>query len=216
MSDSKHKRKHNPEEDIEFTVGVPGGQSIPTEQVGKAYCVDTPSHDEPPISSEEKPEKRAVMGDEIESLKQALADAQTKINEYSEGWQRERADFANYKKRIEREQAQTYQNAAANIIKKYLVILDDLERALKARPGGDGAGWAEGIELIYRKLQAIVEAEGITTMKVEGEIFNPSLHEAISQEENSNYQSGQIIEVIQQGYMLGDRVIRPALVRVAR
>jgi molecular chaperone GrpE len=155
--------------------------------------------------------------DTISGLQNELAVTQAKADEYLEGWQRSRADFANYKKRVERDQAQTYQNAAASILKRYLGIIDDLERALKSRPAdGDGAAWAEGIELIYRKLLSILESEGIQPMDAEGMLFDPNLHEAIMSEDSDQHESGQIIEVLQQGYLLGDRVLRPAMVRVAR
>lgn len=146
-----------------------------------------------------------------------LEESQAKANEYLDGWQRARAEFANYKKRVDREQAQVYQTTAGNIIKRYMEILDDLERALKNRPAeGDGAAWAEGIDLIYRKLQALLEAEGVKPMEAEGQFFDPNLHEAISHEAAPGLESGQIIEVVKQGYMLGDRVLRPAWVRVAK
>ena len=149
-------------------------------------------------------------------LQQSLVDCQAKADEYLDGWQRPRADFANYKKRIEREQAQVYQKAAGSIFKRHLEVLDDLERALKNRPQeGDGAIWAEGIELVYRKLTNILENEGVKVMQAEGQNFDPNLHEAISSEDSPQHESGQIIEVLQKGYLLGDRVLRPALVRVA-
>ena len=154
---------------------------------------------------------------DFDALQADLDAWQVKASEYLDGWQRSRADFANYKKRIEREQEQVYQNAAGSIIKRYLDVLDDLERALKNRPqAGDGAAWAEGIELIYRKFSVLLENEGVTAMQAEGEYFDPNLHEAITQEDNQDYESGQIIEVIKQGYLLGDRVLRPAQVRIAR
>lgn len=155
--------------------------------------------------------------DPVSILKNELAETQAKANEYLDGWQRARADFSNYKKRVEREQSQIYQNAAGSILKRYLGIVDDLERALKNRPqDGDGAAWADGIELIYRKLLSILESEGIQPMDAEGKAFDPNLHEAIMSEESNEHESGQIIEVLQQGYMLGDKVLRPAMVRVAR
>jgi molecular chaperone GrpE len=148
-------------------------------------------------------------------LTKELEQTRQQATQNLEGWQRERAEFSNYKRRIEREQAQAAQNITAEVIRKYLVILDDLERALKARPtDGEGAAWAQGIELIYRKLQNIIEAEGIT--RLEAEMFDPNIHEAISNEESPDHESGDIIEVVQQGYKIGDRIIRPALVRVAR
>jgi len=154
---------------------------------------------------------------DFDALQAELDAWQAKASEYLDGWQRSRADFANYKKRIEREQEQVYQNAAGSIIKRYLDVLDDLERALKNRPqSGDGAAWAEGIELICRKFSVLLENEGVRAMRAEGEYFDPNLHEAITQEDDQDYESGQIIEVIKQGYLLGDRVLRPAQVRIAR
>ncbi|MGB9672534.1 MAG: nucleotide exchange factor GrpE [Anaerolineales bacterium] len=152
-----------------------------------------------------------------ENLNNKIEELEKKANEYLDGWQRSRAEFANYKKRVEREQAQAYQMAAANIIKKFLEIADDLERALKNRPQDpEGAEWANGIELIYRKLLAMIEAEGVKMMDVSGQTFDPNLHEAVSHEEVPGYSEGEIIEVVKQGYLLGDRVLRPATVRVAR
>ena len=154
---------------------------------------------------------------DLEELLQERDDARAKADEYLDGWQRSMAEFANYKRRVEREQAQAYQVAGGNIIKRYLGVLDDLERALKNRPkDGDGAAWSEGVELIYRKFLAILESEGVKPMEAAGQFFDPNYHEAILSEDNDHYESGQIIEVLQQGYMLGDRVLRPAGVRVAR
>jgi molecular chaperone GrpE len=151
------------------------------------------------------------------TLQQELNETRAKANEYLDGWQRGLAEFANYKKRVEREQAQSYQNAAGNIIKRYLDVVDDLERALKNRPKeGEGVSWADGVELIYRKFLNIIENEGVQPVGKPGEDFDPTLHEAITSEENDQYSSGQIIEVLHQGYILGDRLLRPAMVRVAK
>jgi len=146
-----------------------------------------------------------------------LEECRAKANEYLEGWQRARAEFANYKRRVEREQSQYQLNATGNVIRRYLDILDDLDRALKNRPQeGEGAAWAQGIELIYRKFQNLLEAEGVVAMDSEAQMFDPNFHEAISSEDSPDHESGQIIEVLKQGYLIGDRVLRPALVRVAR
>jgi molecular chaperone GrpE len=154
--------------------------------------------------------------EEIDRLKAELNEMRAKADEYLDGWQRSRAEFANYKRRVERDQAQVYQTAAGSILKRYLDVIDDLERALKNKPQkGDGADWAQGIELIYRKMLALLESEGVKPMEAEGETFDPNLHEAISQEPSPDHESGQVIEVVKQGYMLGEKVIRPALVRVA-
>jgi len=155
--------------------------------------------------------------EEVELLEKELEQSRAETREYLDGWQRSRAEFANYKKRVDRDQAQIHQIVAGNIFKRYLEILDDLDRALKHRPqDGEGATWAEGIELIFHKFLSILEAEGIEVMETEGKYFDPNLHEAISQTDVAGYESGQIVEVIHKGYMIGERVLRPAQVRVAK
>jgi molecular chaperone GrpE len=154
---------------------------------------------------------------DIAALQAELDELRAKSQEYLDGWQRERAEFANYKRRVEREREQFHQNATGTIVRRYLEVLDDLERALKNRPAeGEGATWAEGIELIYRKVLAILESEGVQPMEATGQSFDPNYHEAISHENHPDHESGQIIEVVKSGYLIGDRVLRPALVRVAQ
>ncbi len=150
----------------------------------------------------------------LEELQQQLAEAQAQAAEYKHGWQRAVAEFQNYRRRVELEKNEAYQAALAEIIQRYLPILDDLERALATRPAD--LPWADGIELIYRKWQALLEAEGVTRIPAEGEVFDPRVHEAIAQEVCENCESGRVVEVIRQGYMLGERLIRPALVKVAQ
>ena len=154
--------------------------------------------------------------DELSTLEASLLESQAKAEEYLDGWQRSRAEFSNYKKRIVREREQIHQTAKGKIIIEFLDILDDLERALKNCPeAGEGAEWAAGIELIYQKLQLKLEMHGVEPMNAEGEKFDPNLHEALMQEENDEYESDCVIEVVQKGYRIGDRVLRPAQVRVA-
>lgn len=172
------------------------------------------------IIPEEVTEVPAVIPEEeISQLRAELDEAKRKEDEYLAGWQRERAEFFNFKKRVEREQAQGGQNAFVNAIRRYLDIADDLERALKSknRPNeGEGGIWAQGIDLIHRKMLAAFEADGIKLIETNGKFFDPNMHEAISHEDSPGHESGQIIEVVQPGYILGERVIRPARVRVAR
>jgi molecular chaperone GrpE len=174
------------------------------------------NHDHP--SKEEAAQtENGVSLEEFEAVKAELEAAQAKAKEYFDGWQRERADFSNYKRRVDREQATLAQNISGEVIKKYLLILDDLDRAMKLRPNeGEVSAWADGIELIYRKFQNIIDVEGIRRIPAETEEFNPMRHEAISFEDSPEHSSGQIIGVVQEGYTLGDRVLRPARVRVAR
>lgn len=172
--------------------------------------------EEEDLMEEELKAATLEMEREFEALSQELEEAQAKAEEYLNGWQRALADFTNYKRRIERDQQQTMQNTVGSVVKRYLPILDDLERALNNRPkDGEGAVWANGIELIYRKFLMSLEADGVKSMQAEGQMFDPNLHEAISQEPSQEHDSGQIIEVLQKGYLIGERVLRPAVVRVA-
>ncbi len=158
---------------------------------------------------------------EIESLQKRLDESDAKAREFEaksaenlNGWQRAVAEFQNYKKRIDRDRESDKAIMKGDLIKKVLPVLDDLERALQNRPAEDA--WASGIELIQRKLQSILEAEGLKRIEAEGTQFDPNFHEAISYESADGLESGRVIAVVQNGYMLGDYVVRPAMVRVAR
>lgn len=158
-----------------------------------------------------------ISAEDLAALQKSFEEAQTKSKEYFDGWQRERADFSNYKRRVDRDNQLLSQTITGEIIKKYLMVLDDFDRAMKMRPSeGEAGTWAGGIELIYRKFQTILDQEGIKRIPAETEAFNPNRHEAITYEESPDHTSGQIIGVVQEGYTLGDRVLRPARVRVAR
>jgi molecular chaperone GrpE len=151
----------------------------------------------------------------MEALMKRLEEAEAKVAEHLDGWQRAQADFINYKSRVQRDQELMKSVMKGDIIKKFLPVLDDLERALQNRPADSGS-WISGIELIQKKLQSILESEGMTRIEAEGQLFDPNFHEAISYEPNDAVESSHVIAVVQSGYMLGERVIRPALVRVAQ
>jgi molecular chaperone GrpE len=150
---------------------------------------------------------------DIHEIEAKLADAEAKSAENLDGWQRAVAEFQNFKKRLERDRETDQAAMKADLIRKMLPILDDLQRALQSRPPDDT--WFDGIELIQRKLQSILEAEGVKRMEAEGAVFDPNFHEAISQEPVDGAESGRVVAVVQNGYMLGERVIRPAQVKVA-
>jgi molecular chaperone GrpE len=159
-------------------------------------------------------ENAEQLSAEVDALKKKLAEAESKSSEYKDSWLRSQAEFQNYRKRIERDNELTYISLKGDIIKKILPILDDLERALQNRSAGDA--WANGVELIARKFQNILESEGLKKIEAIGMEFDPNFHEAISHEPADGVQSGHVIAIVQNGYMLGERVIRPALVRVAQ
>jgi molecular chaperone GrpE len=206
MTERKHKQHDVKAQPVEQP------QAEPEEEVIAGFRTK-----EPQVAPGVTLEEYQLLTDQLGDLQKQVEEAQSKAKEYFDGWQRERADFSNYKRRIEREQSFLAQNIAGEVIKKYLLVLDDMDRAMKMRPEqGDLTVWASGFELIQRKLQNILDAEGIKRIPAETEEFNPLRHEAISYEESPDHSSGQVIGVVQEGYTLGERVLRPARVRVAR
>ncbi len=174
-------------------------------------------HEEGMEQNQENAPEQASLETESDSLQAELDAIKLKSNENFEGWQRERADFLNYKKRVEREQASLKNFIVADIVKKYLAVLDDMELAFKNRPTSeDCQGWVEGIALIHQKLNSILENEGVEKIPAEGLEFDPNIHEAVTQIDSPNHESGMVVEVMRVGYKIGDRVIRPALVIIAR
>ncbi len=207
MSEKKHP-KHQAEEPRH-----PAPEGGPAASEGKPSEVEALNQAPPSPEGEEL----KVTAYEVEELKNKLAAAEAKSAEYLDGWQRTQAEFSNFKKRLERDNETTYLLMKGDLIRKFLPILDDLERALQSKPHQEVAeAWAGGIELIIHKLQALLEAEGVKRIEAEGAAFDPNLHEAITQEAADGVKSGHIIAVVRNGYMLGDRVIRPAQVRVAQ
>ena len=169
-------------------------------------------------AAEEKEELVTLAKAELDALNTALEEARKKEQENLEGWQRERADFSNYKKRIERDQEAAKNSYKADVLKKFIPVLDDLELAYQHRPeDGEASAWADGIGLILRKFSSVLENDGLTQIAVKaGDKLDPNIHMAVSAEESDEFESEQIIEVLKNGYRMGDKIINPAIVRVAR
>ncbi|MEE8420751.1 MAG: nucleotide exchange factor GrpE [Dehalococcoidales bacterium] len=150
--------------------------------------------------------------DDISGLKEALAEEKTRAEEYLANWQRAQADFVNYKRRSEQEREEFGRFANATLMFNLLPSLDDIERALASLPGKlANLTWVDGIRLIERKLRASLEIQGLQAIEALGKAFDPNLHEAVRQDAGKE---GIIIEELQKGYQLHDRVIRPTMVVV--
>jgi molecular chaperone GrpE len=130
-------------------------------------------------------------------------------------YQRLAADFENYKRRTRQELADRTQYANDELLRKLLPILDNLRRALDHAPENVDASWYEGIKLVARQFEETLQAQGLSTIPAIGEKFDPSQHEAIAREETDEHEEGTIVEEMQPGYRLHDRVLRPTLVKVA-
>ena len=176
----------------------------PEEEDGEAQSSDDRYGREKPMETEEI--------EDFAALKKALVEEESKSEKYLSNWQRSQADFANYKRRTEQEREAIVKLANAELILNLLSVVDDMERALDHVSGKIAASkWVDGIVLVYRKFVAIFEAYGVSEMKALGEQFDPNLHEAVAHVEGEN---DKVVAVIQKGYMLNDRVLRPAMVNV--
>jgi molecular chaperone GrpE len=142
-----------------------------------------------------------------------LAAAEAKAQEHLDDLKRLAAEFENYKKRAAREQAALSARATERLVKELLPIVDDLERALEAAEQHEEAKLEDGVRLVHRQLASVLEREGLAEIEADGR-FDPHVHEALLSQP-SEAEEGSVIEVLQKGYRLGDRVIRPARVVVA-
>jgi molecular chaperone GrpE len=159
----------------------------------------------------------ASPSEEELTIEERLEQLEAQAAEYLDGWQRARAEFVNYKKRVERERAESRARIAAELLTRYLDVMDDLDRTLAEMPDEIAdTPWSHGLHMVYQKMQLVLESEGVQAIDALGQSFDPNFHEAISFEESEDHDEGQVVDVIQKGYMLGERVLRPAMVRIAK
>lgn len=152
----------------------------------------------------------------LEALQARLAEVEAQAAEYKDQWLRAAADYKNFKRRVEIERAELIRSASSALLLKLLPVMDDFERAIaNVPPEVAETQWWGGVQLIAQKLRTILESEGLTPIPAVGQDFDPNLHEAVLYEEAEG-QEGKVIEELQKGYKLGDRVLRPSLVKVGR
>lgn len=159
-----------------------------------------------------------VKEDESLDLKQKLELAQQEAAQNLAGWQRAAAELANFKRRQEEQLKLQRDMIKADVLQGVISALDDMDLAFQNLPqqlDGQIVGWVEGFRLVQRKLDKILDDQGVSSISTAGD-FDPNLHEAVSHEDSSDHNEGQIIAELRKGYQIGNRVIRPALVRVAR
>ncbi len=159
-------------------------------------------------------QQAATASADIESLQAELAAAREQADQYYKNWQRSAADFVNYKRRVEQDRADSARLANAAVVINLLPVYDDLERAVDTVDAQlAGLNWVQGVVAIQRKFSQMLEALGVTEIDAAGEPFDPALHEAIARQPG---EEGRILHVVQKGYRLGDKVVRPAMVIVGR
>lgn len=157
-------------------------------------------------------EEQIAEEDQCEEEQPVLTDKE-QAEQYLANWQRAQADFANFKKRIEQERAEFAKFANSALMSSLLPVIDDFERALENASEQIDSGWIAGIELIYRKLLTELENQGLSKIEADGQDFDPNFHQAVLYEEGDE---GKVIEELQKGYMLHDRLLRPTMVKVGK
>lgn len=179
--------------------------------------MESEPHSDRQTADREPPGSERFPEEERRQLETKLAEATRKAEEYLDLLQRARADFVNYRRRVEQERGEEARSAKAEVIAQILPILDDFERALDSVPvGAGGLPWVQGVTLIERGLRSILDAEGVQRIHPLGQDFDPWNHEAVVYEETDAYEEGKVIDVLRPGYIMDTRVIRPAQVKVAK
>lgn len=200
MSNEENKRKH-----------------------GEGPCEDLPEKEEdfeveqPDAAGEKTQENGTGQGaEDAQKAKDAEPDKETKDPEeeaLNVRYMRLMADFQNFKRRTEKEKSDIYAFANEKIVKELLDVIDNFERALAA--GNDGDKFLEGMEMILKQLQGVLDKAGVAEIQCLGEDFDPNFHNAVMTEDSAEYESGKVTAVLQKGYTLNGRVVRPVMVKVS-
>jgi molecular chaperone GrpE len=145
-----------------------------------------------------------------------LTDLQRERDDYKDRWLRKGAEFDNYRKRIERERREQADQSVVDLLEELLLVVDDFDRALTVDPGENGNAYRKGVELIHGKLHDLLRRQGLKPIDALGADFDPNIHQAVVHEESPEHREGEVIGELRKGYMLNDRLLRPAMVKVAK
>jgi len=164
-------------------------------------------------AAEEAGEEQNVVADAAAPLEKA----EQQRDEYYDLLVRKTAEFDNFRKRTERERQTLADAAAASLITELLPLVDDLERALQVEAGDEGSNsYRRGVELIHKQMLDVLKKRGVKPIEALGADFDPNFHQAVIHESSTDHREGEVIAELQRGYMLGDRLLRPAMVKVAK
>lgn len=189
MSEEQKKEAQTPEDEVK-------------KEAGSAEATETPEEDSAPEAenTEEKAEEKT----------------EEKADDGNEKYVRLMAEFQNYKKRVAKEKNDIREYATEKLVMELLPVLDNFERALAASAEDDPAGYAKGMELIFTQMVTELQKSGLAEVEAEGQDFDPTKHNAVMTEENEELESGKVSKVLQKGYALNDKVIRPSMVAVTK
>jgi molecular chaperone GrpE len=196
---SRRKRKKLEQTEVEAEAAPPVAEPPAT------------TADDPPAEAAEA--KTPASAEPVESEIERLQKEASAMRDLA---QRKQAEFENYRKRMERERSDLSRYAGAEVVREILPVVDNLERALRAAPGSSDDQIRDGVAIILRQLQDILSRIGLSEIESLGKPFDPHVHEAVSQTETEEHPEGTVLDVFQRGYQFKDRLLRPAMVSVAR
>jgi molecular chaperone GrpE len=231
-SDRRDKGSHripirftDADDDVESAESAPADMdSSEFDNEGEEYLLDADLADEDPEAGDEPGSDDFAGGPataELIATRAELKRVETENAELKDRLARRQADFENYRKRVDRERGETYNRVVADIATKLLPVVDNLKRALEAEASVESSESDEfrhflsGVDLIYKQINGVLEALGVKPIAAVGEPFNPHIHEAVVTEATDDYEPDTVMQEIVAGYRLGDKLIRPALVKVA-
>lgn len=233
-SDKEDRSKAASEEEADSLDPLASDQDVTNEMASDSDATAPEQEgfdpDDPPV--EASPQADGSPGDvapsgggpevaELVATRAELKRLETEVKDLRDSLARRQADFENYRKRMERERSETYNRVVADIAAKLLPVLDNLKRALETEASVEASESDEfrhflsGVDLIYKQLNGVLDALGVKPILAEGENFNPHLHEAVVTEPTDEYEPDTVIQEIVRGFRMGDKLIRPALVKVA-
>ena len=145
-----------------------------------------------------------------------VTDLERERDDFRDRWMRKSAEFDNYRKRIERERREQADQAVVDLLQELLLVVDDFDRALTVDAGDGDPAYRKGVELIHGKLHDILRKHGVRPFDALGADFDPNVHQAVVHEASADHREGEVIGELRKGYMINDRLLRPAMVKVAK
>ncbi|MCQ2567556.1 MAG: nucleotide exchange factor GrpE [Mogibacterium sp.] len=214
MIDIKDKEEMTAEELAEFLKKKEAGKAAKaSEENAEASKAEKSSEEAEVPDDSEKGRSEETAGDDAAAQEDASKVAEAAE---SERYMRLMAEFQNFKKRAAKEKSDIHAYANEKIVNDILPVLDNFERALDADPANDAEGYAKGMSLIFEQLKTALDNAGVKEINALGETFDPNLHNAVMMEDSEEHESGKVSKVLQKGYTLNEKVIRPTMVAVSK
>jgi molecular chaperone GrpE len=145
-----------------------------------------------------------------------VSDLQKERDDYYDRWLRKTAEFDNYRRRVERERREQAERTVTDLLAELLLVVDDFDLALTVESGDDATAYRKGIEIIHAKLHDLLRKHGVRPIEARGADFDPNIHQAVLHEASPGHRDGEVVDELRRGYMIGDRLLRPAMVKVAK